>query len=117
MPSLGNPFNAVVPRKLTNEELKQAIRLDIAGELDAIYGYEAHAMATDDEFARAVLLDISREEKVLIGELSTLLRHLDAEEADAFLEGEEEVLEIMEELGIAGKKNPEETIGSLKEGM
>ena len=115
MPTLGNPFNAVVPRKLTKEELKQAIRLDIAGELDAIYGYEAHAMATDDEFARAVLLDISREEKVHIGELMTLLRHLDADEADAFIEGEEEVKELMEELGIAGSKNPEETIGRLRD--
>jgi rubrerythrin len=29
--------------------LLQALRVDIAGELEAIVGYEAHAMATTDE--------------------------------------------------------------------
>lgn len=35
---LGNPFTNIVPRKMTNAELAQAIRADLAGELDAIYG-------------------------------------------------------------------------------
>ena len=33
----------------------QALRLDIAGELEAIFLYEAHYLATDDPVARMVL--------------------------------------------------------------
>jgi hypothetical protein len=33
MPAFANPFNANVGRKMTKEELIQAIRLDIAGSL------------------------------------------------------------------------------------
>jgi len=36
MPAFANPFQGNVDRKLTKEELIQAIRLDIAGELEAI---------------------------------------------------------------------------------
>ena len=118
MAVLGNPFGAVVPRKLTRGELLQAIREDIVGELEAIHGYEAHAMATDDELAKTVLLDISKEEKEHIGELMTLLRHLDPEEEENFLEGQEEVHEMMRSLGInpAAKPTAEgATIGSLME--
>jgi hypothetical protein len=46
---LGNPFVANVPKQLSPDELVQAIRVDLAGELEAIIGYEAHAMATNDE--------------------------------------------------------------------
>ena len=38
--------------KLTKKELAQAIRLDLAGELEAIYLYDAHAQATDDPVAK-----------------------------------------------------------------
>ena len=34
----GNPFSANVERKMTKEELVQAIRADLSGELEAIYG-------------------------------------------------------------------------------
>ena len=54
MPSFANPFNANVERKISKEELIQAVRLDIAGELEAIYLYDAHYMATDDPVAKAV---------------------------------------------------------------
>ena len=37
MPNFANPFQGNVNRKLTKEELIQAVRLDIAGELEAIY--------------------------------------------------------------------------------
>ena len=49
MPNFANPFQGNVNRKLTKEELIQAVRLDIAGELEAIYLYDAHVQATDDE--------------------------------------------------------------------
>jgi len=48
MASFANPFAGNVPRKLTKEELIQAIRLNIAGELEAIFVYDAHVQATDD---------------------------------------------------------------------
>ena len=69
MPSFANPFQGNVDRKLTNAELMQALRLDIAGEL--------------------------------------------------FLDGESEVREQLEELGITGESIPASaagpTVGSLVE--
>lgn len=115
MPSFANPFAGNVARKLTKEELIQAIRLDIAGELEAIFLYDAHAIATDDPVAKAILSDIRDEEKAHIGELMTLLRHLDPAEATHFSEGEGEVKEMLQELGIsnAGGSDPNLTVGSL----
>lgn len=98
--AFGNPFAGNVERKMTKEELIQAIRYDIAGELEAIYGYEAHRMATDDPLAREVLGDIRDEEKAHIGELMTLLRHLDPDEQVKFDGGVQEVLEEMSKMNI-----------------
>ena len=97
----------------------QALRLDIAGELEAIFLYDAHYLATDDPVAKAVLADIRDEEKVHMGELITLMRHLDPREAELFLDGESEVREQLEELGITGESIPAPaagpTVGSLLE--
>jgi rubrerythrin len=101
MPAFANPFQANVERKLTKEELIQAIRLDIAGELEAIYLYDAHVQATDNEMAKKVIADIRDEEKAHMGELMTLLRALDPREAELFASGESEVKEMFEELGIS----------------
>ena len=101
MPSFANPFAGNVDRKMTNAELMQALRLDIAGELEAIYLYESHYLATDDPAAKAVLGDIRDEEKAHMGELITLMRHLDPKEPEFFLDGEGEVKEMLEDLGIA----------------
>ncbi len=101
MPAFANPFQANVERKLTKEELIQAIRLDIAGELEAIYLYDAHVQATDNEMAKKVIADIRDEEKAHMGELMTLLRALDPREAELFDSGESEVKEMFEELGIS----------------
>ena len=100
MPSFANPFAGNVERKMTNAELMQALRLDIAGELEAIYLYESHYLATDDPAAKAVLADIRDEEKAHMGELITLMRHLDPKETEFFLDGEGEVQEHLAELGI-----------------
>lgn len=113
MPTFANPFAGNVPRKISKQELIQAIRLNIAAELEAIFIYDAHVQATDDEFAIRVLSDIRDEEKAHVGELMTLLRHLDPTEAEFFLEGEEEVREMMEELGIKEPPRPGSTVGSL----
>lgn len=100
MPAFANPFQGNVERKMTKEELIQAIRLDIAGELEAIYIYDAHVQATDIEIAKEVISDIRDEEKVHIGELMTLLRKLDPKEVEFFANGETEVREMLEGLGI-----------------
>ena len=117
MPSFGNPFQASVDRKMSKEELIQAIRLDIAGELEAIYLYDAHVQATDIEIAKKVIADIRDEEKAHIGELMTLLRILDPAEAEHFASGEGEVKEMLEELGIAPSDKADSdsgaTVGSL----
>lgn len=118
MPSFGDPFAGNVDRKMNKKELAQAIRLDIAGELEAIYLYDSHVQATDDVVAKKVLADVRDEEKAHIGELMTLLRYLDPEEADLFNSGVGEVHEMLEELGIpvdsSEAQSPEgTTIGSL----
>ena len=73
MPNFANPFQGNVERKLTKQELIQAVRLDIAGELEAIYLYDAHVQATDNVIAKKVISDIRDEEKSHVGELMTLL--------------------------------------------
>ncbi|HOK42172.1 MAG TPA: demethoxyubiquinone hydroxylase family protein [Thermoclostridium caenicola] len=118
MPAFPNPFQGNIPRKLSKEELIQAIRLDIAGELEAIFLYDAHVQATDDEVAKKIIADIRDEEKAHVGELMTLLRLLDPKEAELFLSGEEEVREMLTELGIKEpqlntQNNGGTTIGSL----
>ena len=118
MPDFFNPFSGMVPdRKLTKDELIRAIRLDIAGELEAIHGYMAHADATDNELAKAVLTDIANEERVHAGELQRLLAIL-AGEDEYQQKGKLEVDTVAGELGAAGSGAPvakeEMTIGSLK---
>ena len=76
MALLINPFVANVPKMMTQDELIQAMRVDITGELEAIIGYEAHAMATDDERAKKVLYHIADEERRHVGELQQLLYQL-----------------------------------------
>jgi len=120
MAGFGNPFGANVPRKLTKDELIQAVRLNIAGELEAIYVYDAHIQATDDLVAKKIIGDIRDEEKAHVGELLTLLKYLDPKEAQFLNEGEEEVREMLEELNIKLEPAPAAetntntgTVGSL----
>jgi rubrerythrin len=101
MPAFANPFQGNVERKLTKEELIQAIRLDIAGELEAIYIYDAHVQATDNVMAQKVISDIRDEEKAHVGELMTLLRALDPKELELFLSGEAEVKKMLGGLGLS----------------
>lgn len=119
MGAFPNPFPGNVERKMSDTELMQALRHDIAGELEAIFLYDAHYHATDDPAAKAVLADIRDEEKVHVGELITLMRHLDVRETAFFLEGEEEVNELLEKLGIVQNKEiapaAGPTVGSLVE--
>ncbi|MDD3378911.1 MAG: demethoxyubiquinone hydroxylase family protein [Candidatus Methanomethylophilaceae archaeon] len=103
MPSFADPFVGNVDKKMSKEELAQALRLDIAGELEAITVYESHILATDNPVAKAVLSDIRDEEKAHMGELVTLMRYLDSAETEHFLSGEKEVKEMLEKLKSQGK--------------
>ncbi len=96
MPNLGNPFSGNIDRSISKEELIQAIRLDIAGEIEAIFTYDSHVQATEDTMAKKVIGDIRDEEKAHVGELMALLRILDPKEAEFFEKGQQEVKELLE---------------------
>lgn len=91
MALLGNPFVANVPKQMSNEELAQALRVDIAGELEAIIGYEAHAMATNDERVKKILYHIADEERRHVGELQQLLYMISPREAEHIEKGKQKI--------------------------
>jgi rubrerythrin len=116
MPGFPDPFVGNVPeRKMNAEELTRAIRIDIAGELEAIHLYQAHAQATDNELVKDVLLDIANEERVHTGELLHLLELLLTDEAQLRAQGAAEVDATAAKFagGSAPAGDPP-TIGSLK---
>lgn len=105
MPEFVNPFPGKVPdRKLTKEELIRAIRLNIAAEHEATHLYMAHADATDDPLARAVLVDIANEEREHVGEFMRLLSILTGDEDEWISHGVAEVDEMA--AGLAGGGAP-----------
>ena len=119
MPDFVNPFSGKVPeRKLTEEELIRAIRLNVAAEHEAIHLYMAHAEATDHPLAKQILIDVANEEREHVGEFMRLLEILTGDEAQWLANGREEVDEMVAELGTqpaAAKDDGEETtIGPLK---
>lgn len=71
------PAHFVMPRKLTDTELAQAIRLDLEAELDAFNLYQSHIDATDNELAKKVLAHIRNEEREHAALFWALLRVLD----------------------------------------
>jgi rubrerythrin len=104
MAEFANPFVANIPREMTPVELAAALRIDIAGELEAIHLYRAHAAATSDPLVKKVLLDIAGEETEHCGELLALVRYLNPDVAKELAEGEGEVKEMMQELGMSPEK-------------
>ncbi len=117
MPAFANPFSGNIDRKMSKTELLQVLRVDIAAELEAIYLYDAHAHATDDPLAKKVLADIRDEEVQHVGELMTLLKYLDPSVAGLMLEGEGEVREMMQGLGLSAESfgDVDISVGSLLE--
>ncbi len=101
MPEFVNPFSGKVPdRKLTPQELIRALRLNLAAEEEAVHAYMAHADATDNPLARAVLIDIANEERVHAGEFSRLISILTGDEDRFLADGANEVDKMM--LKISG---------------
>lgn len=82
---------ANIPRQMSNDELLQALRVDIAGELEAIIGYEAHAMATNDTRVKKVFAHIADEERQHVGELQQLLFMLNSNEEQMHEQGKKSV--------------------------
>ena len=92
MALLGNPFVANVSKQMSPEELAQALRVDLAGELEAIIGYEAHAMSTNDERVKKILYHIADEERQHVGELQQLLYILSPKEAQYIEKGKQDII-------------------------
>ena len=121
MPEFLNPFSGKVPdRKLTKAELIRAIRLNLAAEHEAVHLYLAHADATDDPLAKAVLTEIANEERVHAGEFGRLLQILTGDEDRYLAAGKAEVDTVAAELGVGGESTQPPsagdaaTIGSLR---
>ena len=93
MALLGDPFQANVSKQMSADELMQAIRVDIAGELEAIIGYEAHAMSTNDERVKKVLHHIADEERQHVGELQQVLFMLSPKDAENTEKGKQAVIQ------------------------
>lgn len=109
MPEFLNPFSGLTPDRMMNKrELTRALRLALAAEHEAVHLYEAHADATDDPLAKAVLQDIANEERVHAGEFQRLLNLLLADEAELTAEGAAEVDEIAAEISGAAPAEPAE---------
>jgi rubrerythrin len=120
MPEFVKPFAGMVPeRKMTMGELVRALRLDLAAEHEAVHTYLAHADATDNPLAKAVLKDIADEERVHAGEFARLISILTGDEDDLLHKGTLEVDAMAASFSPPEQKSPpaagETTIGSLKQ--
>mgnify|MGYP001772539121 CR=1 FL=1 len=89
-----HPLEIPPGRKLSKEEIADALRLSIIAELDAVSLYLQLARAIDDEKIRKVFEEVAREEKTHVGEFLALLKILDPEQAKELEEGEKEVFEL-----------------------
>ncbi|RDD53627.1 MAG: rubrerythrin family protein [Candidatus Korarchaeota archaeon NZ13-K] len=98
-----NPIELPVGRKLSREELAQALRLSIIAELDAINLYLQLASCTEDQAAKKVFEDIAKEEKTHVGEFLAMLKSLDQEQVEELASGAEEVARLT---GISGQDPP-----------
>jgi rubrerythrin len=96
MPDFGSPFSGLASsKKLSNEELKRAVRFLIAAEYEATQLYIQLAESTDNKLAIAILRDIADEEIVHAGEFLRLLHELAPDESTLYAKGAKEVEEII----------------------
>ncbi|OYT54831.1 MAG: rubrerythrin [Desulfurococcales archaeon ex4484_217_2] len=89
-----NPLD-LVSKKLSKDEIVEALRLAIIAELDAINLYLQLARSIDDEKLRRIFEDIAKEEKTHVGEFLALLKMLDVEQVKELEKGEREVKELI----------------------
>lgn len=88
-----NPLD-LTEKKLSKDEIVDAIRIAIIAELDAVNLYLQIARAVDDEKIKKVFEDVAKEEKTHVGEFLALLKNLDREQESEILKGAEEVKEL-----------------------
>jgi rubrerythrin len=99
MPEFANNFSGMkADRKLTDEELKRAIRFDIAAEYEAAQLYLQLAESIDNKLAIMVLRDIAKEELEHVGEFLRLLHALAPDEQSHYDEGAGEVEAMIKKL-------------------
>lgn len=118
-----NPFISAERRRLSDSELAQAIRLDMAAELDAINLYQAHLESTDNPVAQRVIRHIMDEEKEHFVEFEQLLLLLDLTQATIEGNAAQEFAEASGGSAEAAPPAPTNTlpapcgltVGSLKE--
>jgi rubrerythrin len=72
-----NPYIGTDRKRLEQRQLAQAIRLDMAAELDAINLYTTHIDSTDDPLIKAMIQHIVDEEKEHLAEFEQILFRLD----------------------------------------
>jgi len=89
-----HPLELPPNKKFSKEEVKDALRLAIIAELDAVSLYEQLARAIEDEAVRKVFEDVAREEKAHVGEFMALLKNLDPELVKEMGSGAKEVGEL-----------------------
>jgi rubrerythrin len=75
---------------------KEALRLAIIAELDAITLYEQLASMVSKRDLKIVLLDVAREEKTHVGEFQALLLKYDKDQVKELENGRKEVEELSE---------------------
>lgn len=93
MAILGDPFVGNVPKQMTAEELSQAVRVNIADEMEAIISYQSHMLATSDQRVIKVFSQIADEERQHVGELQQLLFMLSARDAEKIEKGRQMVVQ------------------------
>lgn len=93
---IGNPFVGNISRSLNAQEVIQALRVDLAGELEAIIVYEAHAGATTDERVKKVLSHIADEERSHVGELEQLIAILSPNDGEKTQQGRQAVTTLQQ---------------------
>jgi uncharacterized linocin/CFP29 family protein len=89
-----HPLDLPRDRKLTRDEIADALRISIMAELDAINLYLQIARSIEEPEIRRVFEDVAREEKTHVGEFLAVLKTIDKEQAEELEKGAREVEEL-----------------------
>lgn len=83
-------------KKLSDADILRAIKFAIASEFEAVQIYEEIMESTDNKKVKAVLAEISEDERKHAGGLYKLLTLLSPADVAAFEEGAKEAMEELE---------------------
>ena len=101
-----HPLDLPRDRKLTRDEITDALRISLMAELDAINLYLKIARSIEEPEIRRVFEDIAKEEKTHVGEFLAVLKMLDKEQVEELERGAKEVEELMG-AKVATQRDPE----------